>query len=220
MLQGNRFISNKRCCAVIGINSTVPNNLTKLSAKKGVVLLNNTLHGLIHGLNVMAPNECHRRLILSTTVVKRCRLCCNISELATFVSRIAGQIEDEASSDLVLEDLHHTTETSTHGEQGTSPMVVDDAATSAFAGVTTLGDEHFTPEVLHNVVMTLEERVHGLETGMQQLAEAHQAMVTKLRAYDNSSSLLFRIIIIMSESEVTSLELRSAAAIKPPQTPK
>eukprot|EP00971_Amphidinium_carterae_P326617 6457522-Amphidinium_carterae.1 len=78
--------------------------MSRLSAEEGVRLLDNTLLVLVRGLDVPTPGECFRRLVATTTVVKRCRLCTNMSELATFVARIAGQIADESASGVEWEE--------------------------------------------------------------------------------------------------------------------
>eukprot|EP00971_Amphidinium_carterae_P307223 6105668-Amphidinium_carterae.1 len=51
--------------------------MSRLSADEGVHLLDNTLVELVRGLDVASPGECFRRLVTTTTVVKRVRLCTN-----------------------------------------------------------------------------------------------------------------------------------------------
>eukprot|EP00971_Amphidinium_carterae_P084595 1674484-Amphidinium_carterae.1 len=105
---------------------------------------------------------------MTTTVVKRCRLCSNVSELAMFISRIAGQIEDEAASGLELEEICHMSDSSLQREP--SQMVIDSSGASSGAPPTAADTgEHYSPEDLHQIVMTLEDRVHTLEGEVTQL---------------------------------------------------
>eukprot|EP00971_Amphidinium_carterae_P075399 1489896-Amphidinium_carterae.2 len=135
--------------------------MSKLTAEEGVTLLNNALHGLVHGLDVVAPNECFRR-----------------------------QIEDEAASGLELEEICHQSDSSLQREP--SQMVIDGSGTSSGAPpASAVTGEHYSPEVLHQIVMTLEDRVHTLEGEVAQLSASREEMLRKLQAYENSSSLLF-----------------------------
>eukprot|EP00971_Amphidinium_carterae_P303952 6039896-Amphidinium_carterae.1 len=64
--------------------------------------------------------------------------------------------------------------------------------------------------------MTLEDRVHTLEGEVTQLTASRDEMQMKLQAYENSASLLFRI---MSQAEITARVTREVCARMPPGQP-